>query len=64
MLWSYENTFFVCKENENNDFIQKCILFRVILKCAFTTVPRRMCVHSSACKQGVADPGSTSERQQ
>ncbi len=28
---------FVCKENKN-DFIQKCLLFSVILRCTFTSV--------------------------
>ncbi len=53
--------FFVCKENKNNDFIQKCLLFHVSLWCSFMTVPQRMRVHSSACKQGTAHVCSMSE---
>ncbi len=49
------------KANKNNDFIQKFLLLRVILCRAFARVPRRMGVHSSACKQAAAHPGSTSE---
>ncbi len=36
--------------------------FRINLRRAFTREPQRMCVHSSACLQGAAHPGSTSER--
>ncbi len=49
------------KENKNNDFNHQFLLFCVSLPRAFTRVSRCMRVHSSACKQGAAHPGSTSE---
>ncbi len=32
----------VCKENKNNDFIQKNIIIRVSLRRVFTRAPQRM----------------------
>ncbi len=50
------------KENKNKDFIQQfplsCVSWHL-----FTRVPRRMCVHSSACKQGAAHAASWYSRE-